>query len=642
MSTTSQIKSKLYILADARFECLRKAADEVASRGWTKKTTHYFRATHSTIGDMLQRIEPVENDDVIIAVPLVDAAQKEDVNTALAAFSNSSVNIYWYYGPKWFDCDKSVSGILSKIKLTASNSSVPISGVNEYYKDDGSIDASDLAAYIDYRLMYLFMKVDTDESTFEAIISAVSSCCKKTEFKLPAKPENMANILKRYKENRPSMAGRSNVFEEYKKRIVTLARLDKEVLIVGETGTGKEATAYYLHEFSPRRSKNFLAINCACYTEELLNSELFGHVKGSFSGAATEKKGLVETIDGGTLFLDEIPDTSPRVQAMLLRFIQSGEYSPVGSNVTKKVDVKIVAGAQPGLLHKLRDDLRFRLEEQIRTYSLRGLNTIHANHPDGGKPDIISMARNLAANSIGKPKVPLQGFMGFEFEQARVTHKDIVTFWAEIARQDIIDLFTSYNWPGNVRELQTCISRHLCENIPLAKVVKQLRDGSTEIQRAREVGKCADTALVTRENVQDALISAPHKPVSLTAATEERCEAVSCAGTYQEPQDIVPAIQAQASHQPVSFAGITKAEELIPAYEVENLYYEHVRTIITAAELKQNRKVLIEKLELSINTYNDYIINGVKKERQRKGSKSDSTEITESSPEIKTPKKKAR
>ena len=138
------------------------------------------------------------------------------------------------------------------------------------------------------------------------------------------------------------------------------------VLILGETGTGKELIARSLHERSPRQEKMFVAVNCAALTESLLESELFGHKRGAFTGAASDKKGLFEVANGGTLFLDEIGETTPAMQAKLLRVLQENEITPVGETRPRKIDTRVVAATNRNLetevaKGRFREDLYYRL-----------------------------------------------------------------------------------------------------------------------------------------------------------------------------------------------------------------------------------------------------------------------------------------
>ncbi|WP_438027152.1 sigma 54-interacting transcriptional regulator [Sorangium sp. So ce233] len=216
-----------------------------------------------------------------------------------------------------------------------------------------------------------------------------------------------------------------------------IAQLDKvvdtrvTVLIEGETGTGKELIAAAVHYRSRRRDKLFVAQNCAALAESLLESELFGHKKGSFTGATEEKKGLFEIADGGTLFLDEITETPLSLQSKLLRALQEGEIRPVGATSPKHVNVRIVAATNRNLEDEVargrfREDLYYRLKVfPIRLPPLRER-----------RDDIPLLAGSFLeryADEIGKP---CGGFS-----------------------QQAMELMVAYDWPGNVRELQNEVQR---------------------------------------------------------------------------------------------------------------------------------------------------------------------------------------
>lgn len=168
---------------------------------------------------------------------------------------------------------------------------------------------------------------------------------------------------------------------ESMRRVIEIARkvapTDSTVLLLGESGTGKEVLAHAVHRLSARRERPFVAVNCAALPDTLLESELFGHLKGAFTGAETNKRGLFEEADGGTIFLDEIGDMAPLTQAKLLRVLQGGEIRPVGSATTKHVDVRVIAATNRDLVEavrtlRFREDLYFRLNVvQIRIPPLR-------------------------------------------------------------------------------------------------------------------------------------------------------------------------------------------------------------------------------------------------------------------------------
>jgi len=203
------------------------------------------------------------------------------------------------------------------------------------------------------------------------------------------------------------------------------------VLITGESGTGKELVANAIHQRSPRVHRPFIKLHCAALAESLLESELFGHEKGSFTGAAARKDGRFSLADGGTLFLDEIGEISPAIQVKLLRFLQEHEFERVGGTQTIKVDVRIIAATNKNLREEVakgrfREDLYYRL------------NVVALEMPPlrERKTDILALARF------------------FIDRYATENGKTI-----EAIAPDALELLNSYDWPGNVRELENAIER---------------------------------------------------------------------------------------------------------------------------------------------------------------------------------------
>jgi len=234
------------------------------------------------------------------------------------------------------------------------------------------------------------------------------------------------------------MIGSSDVMQDLYNRIHKVAPTAATVLIHGETGTGKELVARALHEESQRNNHLMISVNCAAIPDTLIESELFGHEKGAFTGAASNREGLVAAADGGTLFLDEIGELPLEAQARLLRVLQEGEVRPLGSVESRKVDVRLVAATHRDLRKlakegKFREDLYFRINVvQLTLPPLR----------ERGR-DIINIAESLLqryCSQFGKPQLRLSG--------------------------DAIDAIMGYPWPGNVRELENAMQRAviLCED----------------------------------------------------------------------------------------------------------------------------------------------------------------------------------
>lgn len=206
---------------------------------------------------------------------------------------------------------------------------------------------------------------------------------------------------------------------------------DSTVLIHGESGTGKELVARAVHARSPRREKNFVPVNCAAIPDDLLESELFGYVKGAFTGATQNKMGRIQYAAGGTLFLDEIGDMKPALQAKLLRVIQEKEYEPVGGVKPIPVNVRIVAATHRDLEQRVADGT-FREDLYYR------LSVIPINIPPlrDRKEDVIVLLENFTKAFNRGKRFGLKGFT----EQA-------------------LSALVNYPWPGNVRELENLVQR---------------------------------------------------------------------------------------------------------------------------------------------------------------------------------------
>lgn len=224
--------------------------------------------------------------------------------------------------------------------------------------------------------------------------------------------------------------GQSPSFLECLELASRVADSDGSVLIQGPSGSGKELIASYIHRKSPRADKPFLALNCSAIPENLLESELFGHEKGSFTDASSARQGIVEVSDGGTLFLDEIGEMSLMVQPKVLRFLQTGEYRRVGANQPRMTDVRIVSATNRTLSTdvnegRFREDLFYRLN--VVTITVPPLRE--------RREDIVLLAQHFLL-SVKGPR-----------GEGRTLH------------QSAIDALRNYSWPGNVRELENAIER---------------------------------------------------------------------------------------------------------------------------------------------------------------------------------------
>ena len=228
----------------------------------------------------------------------------------------------------------------------------------------------------------------------------------------------------------PGLLGRSAELSALRAAIASAADAPYPVLIEGETGTGKELVARALHKLGPRRTQAFCAVNCAALTDELFEAELFGHSRGAFTGAVTDRAGLVEAADGGTLFLDEVGELSARAQAKLLRVVQEGEIRRVGENTVRQVDVRLLAATNRNLAAeaaagRFRQDLLFRLAVVCLPVPPLRART----------GDVELLVRHFWARELGR------------------TGKR-----ATLAAPALAAL-RRYHWPGNVRELQNVAAR---------------------------------------------------------------------------------------------------------------------------------------------------------------------------------------
>ena len=308
------------------------------------------------------------------------------------------------------------------------------------------------------RALEEFLKMDADASvlmitayaTFDTAIAAwekgAMGCIRKPFQNEQIVAQVAAGIKRRRKEeerqtlrramsravDRGEMVGHSDVMQEVFRLVDQVAPARSTVLITGEAGTGKELIAKSIHESSPRAARQFVTVNSSNIPSELLESELFGHTRGAFTGAVAAKKGLFEVADGGSIFLDEIGDIPPETQARLLRVIQEREFTPLGDTSPRRVDVRIIAATNIDLKEAVkqgtfREDLYYRLSVvPIELPPLRDRRV-----------DILPLAQHFIRK--------------YNEENARQVSEQI--------RPEVLALLEGYSWPGNVRELENAIER---------------------------------------------------------------------------------------------------------------------------------------------------------------------------------------
>jgi len=264
------------------------------------------------------------------------------------------------------------------------------------------------------------------------------------------------------------LVGISSGFVGVMKMVGRVAATTLPVLITGESGTGKEVVARAIHCRSPRAEGPFVAVNCGAVPSELIESELFGHVRGAFTGAERDRRGLLQEADGGTILLDEITETTPAFQVKLLRALQEGEIRRVGSNHTIRVNVRVIAATNRDVEREMREG-RFR---QDLFYRLNAV-TLHLPPLRERREDIMPLARHFAERAV--------------------PGRDAVSF-----ARDAVRSLVSYDWPGNIRELENAVIRAvaLCDRLVRPEDLPE---------RVREAAAARDAALAALAHTDDSV-----------------------------------------------------------------------------------------------------------------------------------------
>jgi sigma-54 specific flagellar transcriptional regulator A len=274
-----------------------------------------------------------------------------------------------------------------------------------------------------------------------------------------------------------AIIGRSDKMREVFNLVEKVSDCDSTILITGETGTGKGLVAKAIHQNSKRRNKPFISINCGAIPENLLESELFGHVKGAFTGATVSKSGKFELANGGTVFLDEIGDMSPDLQVKVLKVLEEGEFEQVGGAKTIRVDVRIIAATHRDLPEEVKNG-NFREDLFYRLYVIPiGLPALRDR-----KSDIPYLTSYFMQMSNRKNSRALEGIS-----------------------EEALQIMVSYSWPGNVRELRNVIERLVvlkgCGKILAHDLPKELN--TTNAQRSTQAFEISDDGICLNSAVTE-------------------------------------------------------------------------------------------------------------------------------------------
>lgn len=306
--------------------------------------------------------------------------------------------------------------LLAKIRAESSNALVII--MSAFGTTQSVIESMKIGAFD-------FLRKEAAPFTMKMMVDSALKAAAELKSAAPTKP---ALTVEQYRDD---IVGQSEAMQSVFKMVGRVALSDAPVLVTGESGCGKELVARAIHNYSERSKKSLLAINCAAIPENLLESELFGHEKGSFTGAATQRIGRFEQCNGGTLFLDEIGEMPLAVQSKLLRVLQEGEFSRVGGNATIKSNVRIVAATNRNLEQAIakkefREDLYYRL------------NVVGIHLPPlRARVEDVSLLAEYFLSRI-----------------AQQQHRPLLQI-----SEEAIKVMESYPWPGNVRELQNTLQR---------------------------------------------------------------------------------------------------------------------------------------------------------------------------------------
>jgi two-component system nitrogen regulation response regulator NtrX len=362
----------------------------------------------------------IVDDETGIRQALKQVLEYEDLVVRVAASGGEAITIYPEFRPHMVFLDVKMAGLdgletLTRLRdLDPKAQVVMISGHGTIAT---AVEATQRGAFD-----FLEKPLDTDR-----LLVTVRNALAHAELV----DENIR--LKEATESRFAMVGDSSALQQVRELIAKVGPTSARVLITGENGTGKELVARALHEASPRRDRPFIEVNCAAIPSELIESELFGHMKGSFTGAFADRAGKFEQADGGTLFLDEVGDMSLSAQAKLLRVLQEGVVTRIGGSKSIQVDVRVLAATNKDLESEIADG-RFREDLLYR------LNVVPIEVPPlrERKEDIPALVTHFAEQLAASAGVPGRKFA-----------------------DDAVRRLQARSWPGNIRELRNAVERAL-------------------------------------------------------------------------------------------------------------------------------------------------------------------------------------
>ena len=318
---------------------------------------------------------------------------------------------------------------------------------------------------------YVGKPINPDE-----ILHTIEQALKKKSLKTEtASDQKEKTSPKKFSNNSPSFVkGISSHSDQLHEYISLVAPTNMSVLIIGDSGTGKEYIAHSIHMQSKRSDKPFIAVDCGAIPKELASSEFFGHLKGSFTGAVTDKTGHFEAANGGTIFLDEVGNLSYDVQIQLLRALQERKVKPIGSNNEIKVDIRVIAATNEDLSEAVKKgDFREDLYHRLNEFSIQAPKLSERKH------DIMIFANHFLAAANEDLEKDISGF-----------------------DKDVSDLFMNYDWPGNLREMKNTIKRSVLltksDVISIAVLPQEMLNGN----------KAGEVPVYSKQNEESAIRSA--------------------------------------------------------------------------------------------------------------------------------------